>query len=101
MALWFLNARIGFPSFVFSFLQEALDENVCHVKVFSKLRDIQMIFGIFLNDLAQGHFFWGSSHLLGFLHELAFFELTFIQIFRRFSNLGSLKFLHPIPLVYQ
>jgi hypothetical protein len=51
--------------------------------------------------LAQGHFFWGSSHLLGFLHELAFFELTFIQIFRRFSNLGSLKFLHPIPLVYQ
>lgn len=31
--------------------------------------------------------FWGSSHLLGFfLHELAFYELTFIQIFRRFKS---------------
>jgi hypothetical protein len=41
-----LNARIGFPPFVFSFLQEALDENVCHVEVFSWLGDLQMV-GIF------------------------------------------------------
>jgi hypothetical protein len=41
-----LNVGIGFPSFVFSFLQEALDENVCHVEVFTWLGDLQMVFGI-------------------------------------------------------
>jgi hypothetical protein len=68
-----LNARIGFPSFVFSFFQEALNENVCHGEVFSRLGDVQMVFGIFFLMICPKATFWGS-HLLGFfLHELAFF----------------------------
>ncbi len=95
-----LNAWIGFPSFVFSFFQKVLDENVCHVKVFSRLEDVQMVFGIFCNGLPKCHFL-GFFSPLSFLHELAFYELTFIQIFRRFQSLGLFKFLHPIPLVYR
>jgi len=71
-----LNARIGFPSFVFSFLQEALDENVCHIEVFSRLEDVQMVFGIFFNDLPKGHFLGFFSPLKFFLQELAFYELV-------------------------
>jgi hypothetical protein len=74
---------------------------VCHVKVFSRLEDVQMVFGIFCNGLPKCHFLGFFSPLRFFLHELAFYELTFIQIFRRFQSLGLFKFLHPIPLVYR
>jgi hypothetical protein len=97
-----LNVRIGFPSFVFSFLQEALDENVCNVEVFSRLGDVHMVFGIyFFNDLPKGHLLGFFSPLRFILLELAFYELTFIQNFNMFSSLSSFKFLHPVLLVYQ
>ncbi len=97
-----LNVRIGFPSFVFSLCQEALDENVCYVEVFSRLGMSKWFLGYFFNDLAKGHFLGFFSLLrFFFLHELAFYELTFIQNFKMFSSLGSFKFLHPILLVYQ
>jgi hypothetical protein len=42
-----LGIMFGSTSFISYFLWYALDENVCHVDAFPKLKDIQVAFGIF------------------------------------------------------
>ncbi len=41
-----LGILFGFTSLIFSFLQNKLDKDVCHVDAFSRLRDVQVTFGI-------------------------------------------------------
>jgi hypothetical protein len=41
-----LGILFGSTSFNFSFLQNKLDKDVCHVDAFSRLRDVQIAFGI-------------------------------------------------------
>jgi hypothetical protein len=48
-----LCISFGFVYLISSFLQGALDEDVWHVSVFLKLRDVQVTFGIFFYVLCK------------------------------------------------
>jgi hypothetical protein len=42
-----LGVSFGFASFSSSFLQDVLNEDVCHVEMLPKLGDVEIVFGIF------------------------------------------------------
>ncbi len=78
-----LGVPLGSFSFTSSFLQDALDNDVHHFNVFSKSRDVQVAFGIFIHCFAQKlYLFFGSFFPFSdFQHHFTSFDSTFIWVF--------------------
>lgn len=92
-----LGIPFGSPSFAFFFIQYALDDNVCHVEALLSLRNILVAFGILFwcfIHLFFSLFFWNP--FLEFQHQLAYFDLTFIEIFKRLLGASFLECLEAL-----
>jgi len=76
--------------FFFSFLEDALDENVCYVDVFFRLRDVQFAFGILFRCFVERPFYLLCAllPLSSFRHQLNSLNLTFMKVFKRLLGLG-------------
>jgi len=75
-----LGVPLGSPSFVFFFLQDALDDDVCHVEELLSLRNILAAFGSCFDVSFIYTILFFKNPFLEFQHQLAYFDLTFIQI---------------------
>jgi hypothetical protein len=85
-----LGVRCGSISFTHFFLQEALGEDVWHVDVFLKLKDIHVAFGIFFSMFRPEAFFFVLV-FPPFRNQLVIFYSTLMGIFLKLLGLGSLK----------
>jgi hypothetical protein len=72
-------------TFVSSFPNEALDENVRHIEVFPRLKvkGCSYDFGILFMCFTQRSFYFLHSPFLEFSRQLTLFLLDFIHVFER------------------